>query len=96
MLLKLLTCGIPVFDFVVVVVGILSMNQPEKNESWWCCCVVFTQLKDVSLAVCKGAFFLFFLFFFFPSLRQFFLSLQKLNSISSGLLLGVDVSFLIY
>jgi len=95
MLLKLLTCGIPVFDFVVVVVGILSMNQPEKNESWWCCCVVFTQLKDVSLAVYKGAFFLF-LLFFFPFLRQFFLSLQQLNSILSGLLLGVDVSFLIY
>jgi len=32
MLLKLLTCR-PVFDFVVVVVGNLLMNQREKNKS---------------------------------------------------------------
>ena len=31
MVLELLTCRIPVFDFVVVVVGNLLMNQREKK-----------------------------------------------------------------
>lgn len=57
---------------------------------------MFTQLKDVSLAVCRGAFFFFSSSSSFPFSADILFSLQSLNLISRGLFLGVDVSFLIY